>query len=645
MGSGAIFVSGAIVLGMLLLVVIPRCYTARTRASLFSARRLREVQEALARWNATLARDCQQFLGSIKGASEGASHVFVLGGLALLFWPVVALLNSVILAQILEIYLPPTAETLAIPYIGEYNPLAVVFALIITGIEGIAAIALWHYQRIAVRIIAGLIAVTTVGFEAFGGYMRARLIEGTDEALASSVNILGSQSAIVSGMISFAAPLAEMIASVFVFEGLLVPIGYQGLRLFRIMALWLAKGFATLIYGPFLREPFLEDAVIAPEEPVEEEPEPDQRILAANIASQSILDDALTIKTGSMTLLASSTSVVGGIGAFLTTRLRQWPQRKVDVDPQMIVAAFMRTLEKVRNEPVYQECARYAQQELPQNPEIAYRQFTREMLIAEMNALESKRARLHELVQTIAREAYALAESQLERIKQTDALLWSQNPDAKVEWETLRTTEKTLEQQHAALESKLVQCATQRREILQSLNEVVDNPLLAQDTPQAQNENLRTIKVICTRVGFDETQEEEFPALCKLFLLPDEAGDEAQGKAHVRDTAMTIVTTSRQRLQDAAQRLEEARTRMHQVADQLIEVQCQENPDGLCLMCPRCEQYRMTMRTQHAQLDQDCAEFERALTVRFGQVQRLLRRKSLWGRIRTKIDAWFDRQQ
>jgi hypothetical protein len=87
-------------------------------------------------------------------------------------------------------------------------------------------------------------------------------------------------------------------------------------------------------------------------------------------------------------------------------------------------------------------------------------------------------------------------------------------------------------------------------------------------------------------------------------------------------------------------RLEQASTRINEMTDQLVEIHCLECPDTLCRVCPRCEHLKLNMQALAAEVDEDCAGFIRKLSVRIGQLQRLAKRKTFWGRLFVWVDDW-----
>ena len=644
-------------------IVIPRLYGTITRRSPWSAAFLQRVEATLAHWSDVLARDWAQLLGRVRHISQDAdgehnAQRFVLGMLAMLIGPVVVVLNAVILAQILEVFLPGSAEMLTIPYLGDFMPFPFIAAVIIAGVEIIAAVAFWHAPHLAWRVIAGSVALVAIVAETAGGYIRARVLEGADDlALAGSSGLLGVQTAWVSALLSFLAPMAEMIAGVLFFEGVLAPLGHHGLRVLRIIPLWLLRGGGFLLYGPFLREPFLTEPACAVETPLEETAMPEEAsqpqplihdsVLAAERVTRGMVDAAITLKTETHALAAALAGLSGAITAFLATKLKHGPRHTVEVQPGAVVDEFSTILAETRSQPVFQDCQMMAHVVAPRDPALIYRSYSRDMLLEEAAVLERKRTRLGLLVRQMARQACELAIAQLARIRQTDVLFWSQDPEAQSEWEGIQALQHTLEGQAQQVERSLLHAITQRQETLQGLNDFVASPLLAEMRDRSHAENLRQIKIIVTRLGCDPARE-GFPLLAALFantsvetstpVLPAITAGEAGKALHGRMAARVLLEEALAEMATCHARLEQAGRRMHEVTDHLVEVRCLDCPDSLCSVCTRCEHLQLTIHAQANEVDEDCAGFERLLTVRIEQLQRLAKRKTLWGR----LFAWLD---
>jgi hypothetical protein len=677
---------------VVILAIGQRIYCALTQRSPLSPAQLQRINATLKKWDAVVERDWSLLLARIKEITTDTSDeqgiskrlaLFIMGMLALLIIIPVALMNVVILSQILELFVPGGAETLTIPFLGDFIPIALVFAIMIAGVEAIAAVAIWHAPRKAMRIFAGVMGVVMVAVEAGGGYMRARLMHGSDDVSRSMMGFLAQQDGVISALFSLAAPLAEMIASVLIFEGVFIPLSYHGLRVFRIIPVNIFRGVGYLLYGPFLQSPYMDDPKIEETEMADQEPTPlapptiMDIIENADHVSQFMLDEAVALKTGTQALSLAFTGLLGGIASFIVSKVKHGPSRVNNVNPRVTVDEFSRVLEEARAQSIYQECQAMARETTPRNPVQVYAGYNSAMLQEEKDAFDRKRNRLSMVVRLPVRGALALAITQLDRIKQTDSLLWSQDPEAKLEWGGIQQLQLTLESQYQQQEQSLTQTITRRREALQGLNDLVESPLIAEMDERSRAENLRHIKMIVTRLGCNPARE-GFAALDRLFqdhqpvqgdetvALRMESGsswlsrakavvqercqtvptdDENLMAAGGRDTARLLLHQAEKALHASCDQLEGARTRAHEVADQLIEIHCEECPDALCAMCPRCEQFKLNMHNQAAEIEEDCAEYERILTVRMAQIEMLLKRKTFWGRLFAWVDDWKEGTQ
>ncbi|MBU0610094.1 MAG: hypothetical protein KKI08_19570 [Armatimonadetes bacterium] len=147
--------------------------------------------------------------GELVSALNLAKLRFTLGLICLLIWPALVLLNCAVLGQVMELFVPPGGEPVVLPVVGwEMDPMALVFALLIALCQ--AVFVLWFTaSRGWAKGIAALLMVAGVAFETGGAYMRAKIIE---EGMGGA-GILAGQSALVSMLIGFVVPVAEMIAS------------------------------------------------------------------------------------------------------------------------------------------------------------------------------------------------------------------------------------------------------------------------------------------------------------------------------------------------------------------------------------------------------------------------------------------------
>jgi hypothetical protein len=276
-----------------------------------------------------------------------------------------------------------------------------------------------------------------------------------------------------------------------------------------------------------VQPPALSEDILLPEEVVQPDPVIHSGIMAADTMSQSMVDEAVALKTETHALAVAMTGLLAGIAGFMATKVKHGPQHTLEVHPGNIVAEFSKTLAEARGQSVFQDCQTLARDSAPRNPARVYAGYSREMLLEEIEALDRKRTRVDLLVRQLAKGALQLAIGQLERIRQTDTLLWSQDPDAKLEWGGIQVLERTLEGQAQLLERRLLHAITRRQETLQGLNDLVESPMLTEMRERSHTENLRQIKLITTRLGCDP-QREEFPLLATLFVhapvdLPEEA--------------------------------------------------------------------------------------------------------------------------
>jgi hypothetical protein len=208
------------------------------------------------------------------------------------------------------------------------------------------------------------VAVAAIAMESYGGYMRAIVLAGADELTRSgATGLLATKSAGVSALFSFITPTAAMIAGAMSFDGLLVPLRHHGMRIFRIIPLWLLRGAYYLLFGPFLREPYLHDPEIEvpaepelpedialPEEVAQPQPIIQSCIMEADTLSRAMVDEAVEFKTEAHALALAMAGLLGSMAIFIATKVKQSPKHIIDVNPANIVAEFIqRSLRRAAN--------------------------------------------------------------------------------------------------------------------------------------------------------------------------------------------------------------------------------------------------------------------------------------------------------
>jgi len=227
---------------------LPRTIANR---SVFGRRTVDRARAAADSWREQLAQQWAQLRAGLRNVLQQNVATPVMGAMGFVIWPLIVCFNTLLLAQILELFVGAATELWEIPGVGGYQPVAVVLAVIVALAEVIFAVAAWKGRSIPLRVFGILCCIVTVLFESWGAWLRALLIMGSEPGSnATIIDLTLTQwSPRVAALIGFFAPAGEMVASVLAFEGiiLMAPIV---LRLAYAGVLWVLTQETEFLFAP-----------------------------------------------------------------------------------------------------------------------------------------------------------------------------------------------------------------------------------------------------------------------------------------------------------------------------------------------------------------------------------------------------------
>jgi hypothetical protein len=235
-----------------------------------SVHRLRQAMDA---WTETLKNDWGEVRSSLRNACDGHSTAedehtrarFIAGLAAGVIAPWLFFLNLLVLAQVMELFVPEGTDPWSVPGIGPIQPLALLLAAIFAVCESLVAIAAKEaVTSWPVRVLAGMVFVMAVAFECYGAWLRGQVMGGFDGGAESGP--LSGHTAAVSCLIGFVAPVSEAVASILFFSGVLHPLGFTGLRLPRMLHHWSFLKLYRWRYGTLLDSIWKPFEIVAAEE-------------------------------------------------------------------------------------------------------------------------------------------------------------------------------------------------------------------------------------------------------------------------------------------------------------------------------------------------------------------------------------------
>lgn len=268
------------------------------------------VRGQVARWRETLRRDWAGIIQGLNlanlgepGVDERVRHkaraAFLAGIFGLVSWPLLVLLNLVILGQITELFSPTSGQPWVVPGLGPIEPMALLLAAIVAVAEAIFSIAAWEGENAPIQMIAGLSWVAAVAFEVYGAWLRGQMLGTLD--MGSGAGPLSGHSASVSALIGFVAPAAESVASILAFCGVLKPLGISGLRVPRMIHHVIMLRIYSIRYR-FLDTVWILPEISAQQDAVQRLASDNNELLAearkASVGAERVLRDAVAASEG-----------------------------------------------------------------------------------------------------------------------------------------------------------------------------------------------------------------------------------------------------------------------------------------------------------------------------------------------------------
>jgi len=459
------------VLGALLLTatILPRVSLWLLRRSAFSRTFLLRADEALKRWDRILAHDCQEISGTVRGAFSANESRFIGGTIGFVAWPLVVVLNSLVLAQIMELFVPTSGDPIFLPGFGECEPMAVVLALIVALCDALLAVAAWHHSDRRMRLLAFTGCAAAIGFEMYGGWLRSTIMGG----LQSQDGVLAGHSALVSALIGFIAPTAEMLGSVMSYEGILVSQGLTFMRIPRAALLWGMLRTSRLILGTSLERRWINLNPQVAEAANESHGflTAAERLLQAAWQLTADVDEVATqARQQSKSSSEASESAEGGLAS---------------KQPDEVVQAYKERIRQLRQEGAYVK---------PKGP---HRWMSRRQLRDYRQQRKWQSRRIRALISQPEQRAHEDA------LRELDAIQLARASGGKAgnhrSWQRLRAQADSLRGRATDLACESTRLASQVQETLTNLNLVMSGRMLDDFDQYSQEENLRLAALIQNR--------------------------------------------------------------------------------------------------------------------------------------------------
>ena len=485
---------------LLALAILPRLFLWILRRSAFSHETLRRADEAIKRWDAVLAHDYREITGAVKGAFSANQPRFIGGAIGFIAWPLVVAFNSLVLAQIMELFVPTSGDTFFLPGIGDCQPMAVILALIVALSEAMLAIAAWHHGNWRIRLLAATGCVAAIGFEMYGGWLRGQIMSG----LTVQEGLLAGHSASVSALIGFVAPTAEMVASVMSYEGVLVSLGLTFLRLPRAALLWCLLRVSRLVLGTSLERTWinLHPQVV----------ETDAKSKAILSSAEVLLKDAKRLATAASEVEAraqqqseSSSEAVESANGSIASEA-----------PDEVVQGYRERLQELHQEEALVE---------PKGP---HRWMSRRQLREYRRQRRWQMRKIRALVIETEQKAYEDATHQLEAMQSAQAS--GGKADNHPSWQQLRAQADSLRGQATDYACEGNRLTSQVQEILTNLNLVTGSRALSDFDQHSQEENQRLATLTQNRCQ-GENGATTMLAQCELLVA--EAAERLDGAKHL----------------------------------------------------------------------------------------------------------------
>lgn len=608
----------------------PRIYFAKTRKSPFHAEHLRRVKELLERWNAQIRIDCAS-LGvlfkelaperihfteterdsglelseeevekrerRVKEHNTERQRVLVNGVIALsslLLWPVLVVLNALVLAQVLEVILPVGAVVYELPMFGEFNPIALVFAIVLALAGAMFAMGL-HAPSTTIRVVNLILMSMLIAFEAIGGYWRGLIMESYVEFTSTSIGPLTGTTPAVSALIGTIAPSAEMTASYLIFKGLLIPINFQLFVLPRLVTLWVINGIKYQYYAPFLKEQFLN-----PQEPEAKiEPTILDEVTEIEIEADKILDETDKLCESVNLLRADTNELLKLVDNFINHyqhKMVDGEVQEIEFTPSVYVKCFQDQIRKLLESDAWKEISYLKYFEYKQDN---YEHFTLDMLRkkhiqlkAAKDQLENYREKINDQFKPLAEEAYNTACGQLDRNRLYSTLVITPDAQGQATWAHIQERKTSILTKLSQMRNAEDRSRIGIREMLVRLDNLACSPLLSDLDPISKAENHSKIMLASTRLGYEGSSLQEFGNLSNLFGSSNgNAGDKESGSIESK------LNECSHKLEGIENCFNEIDEKICEVRDKYFRMKCRDaESKEACASCPKCEGYKYDVK-------------------------------------------------
>jgi len=535
-----------------------------------------------------------------------------LGFFCCLAWPFIVFFNCVILAQVMELFVPSSGISIMIPYIGEYEPLSLVLALIIAASEVVFAMAAWLVPNLGIRIVGITAAVIAIGFEAWGAMIRQQTFGGLETFNAASSGVLSSQTAGVAAFIGFLAPTAEMLASIIAHHGFVQPLQMVFLRLPRIAVIWVLRGIYLFLFG-FLLKPII---VLDPE------------IVKADEQSQALIETIKDVRHRSRRLREDVTRHQEDI----TTLIEQKGTVAGRVDPEHVYQEFDKQLTHTLEEVISKRGVPSFHSSL--NP-----RRRREHLKRLQRDLKNQRRELAHHHIDVQRNAdvckHALAEMQTGNWAITGS-------SAILPWGKLKEQHRALIHRQDEMITQIGDTARIRGVILTSLGQTLTNPALLELEAFSRADNLRIACLAAMRLGLKDAIGDGFCVLLsevKSNTVNVKRNDLCNLQDFTVPSILELMDECRRSLDDIKRDLDEVNKALYGKRDQQ---RCVKSRIA-CAHCHTCSNYIRQIDESYRRFDNTFRDHHNRLTDRLEVVSAQLRRYSLLNRLYERLQLRLDR--
>jgi len=154
-------------------------------------------------------------------------RISVIGFLSSLLWPVVVLLNLLLLAQVLEMYFPSETRV-TIPYFGSYAVFPLLMGALFSIAQSMFGVVAGETGKKSVATLFILILILTIGIEMRLAYERAVYLEGGQGGADTTMtDRVISQGPLVAALVAFVVPVAHSVLGFLALPRFIFPgVGY-----------------------------------------------------------------------------------------------------------------------------------------------------------------------------------------------------------------------------------------------------------------------------------------------------------------------------------------------------------------------------------------------------------------------------------